>query len=235
MLDLFWRLHAALHAALRRRRRDKFFYEAKGKYDARYFTGEVATTQSVPLLMEMLAAFMDLAGRARIKPIVAHGTLIGWWWSRRLLPWDDDIDLLVTYSDLRKLRIRHGHLLGGRYLLEVNPNHVFWKTLNPTHLVNDEPNRIDARFIDTRNGLYIDITAVRQMSGGLLRTKCPHQFAASAIFPVRPAELQGIPVFVPADVEAVLRQEYGDEVLTATTFNGHRVDASDLTWKRIEE
>ena len=224
-------MRAALRSALLKGGQDKFFHESNGKYDARYFRGEIPARQSIAHLTELLAVFMDLARAGDVKPIVAHGTLIGWWWSRRLLPWDDDVDLLVSYRDLRRLRKWHGRTQAGRYLLEVNPNHVFWKTLNPTHRVNDEPNRIDARFIDMENGLYLDITALRPVGGGLLRTKCPHVFAESSIFPLKTAELQGIPVYVPADVEAVLRYEYGDEVLTRTAFNGHRFDAGDSTWK----
>ncbi|BAE58079.1 unnamed protein product [Aspergillus oryzae RIB40] len=44
---------------------------------------------------------------------------------------------------------------GGRtYLLEINPNYVF-------RSIEDKKNVIDARWIDTSSGLFIDITAVR--------------------------------------------------------------------------
>jgi hypothetical protein len=45
---------------------------------------------------------------------------------------------------------------GGRtYILEINPNYVVKST-------QDTLNRIDARWIDTSSGLFIDITAVRK-------------------------------------------------------------------------
>ena len=48
------------------------------------------------------------------------------------------------------------HVPGGRtYLLEVNPNYV-------NGSITDKLNVIDARWVDTHSGLFIDITTVRK-------------------------------------------------------------------------
>ncbi len=55
-------------------------------------------------------------------------------------------------------------------------------------------------------------------------TKCPHTFAVELIYPLQSSKLAGVEVFIPADVEDVLRCEYGNDVLARTTFNGYRFD-----------
>ena len=226
-------LRATLQAVRLWFREKKFFSEVHGKYDARYFREELAPPRSTAVLTGMLAAFMDVSRAVGVKPILAHGALIGWWWARQLLPWDDDIDLLVSYDDLFVLRNLDGNEFEGGYLLEVNPNHVVHKSLNRDHRQNLEPNRIDARFIDTSSGLYIDITALRAVEGKWLMTKCPHTFAVESIYPLQSSKLAGVEVFIPADVEDVLRCEYGNDVLARTTFNGYRFDEIAGVWKML--
>jgi hypothetical protein len=64
---------------------------------------------------------------------------------------------------------------GGRhYLLEINPN---YKNRDQS----DEHNLIDARWIDTVSGLFIDITAVRYIVAhprgeGILGSKDGHEY-----------------------------------------------------------
>ena len=224
-------LPAAYRSIFPSRRIRKFFNEVHGKYDARYFREELFPPQSIPLLGDMLAVFMEVCRSVDVKPILGHGALIGWWWSKQLLPWDDDIDLLIAHDELYALQPLHSKVVAERYLFEINPNHVVRETLNKTHSDWAEPNRIDARFIDTRNGLYIDITALHVFDGRRLSTKCPHIFEEEQFFPLRGSTLAGIPVFVPADVETVLQQEYGNEVLTRMEFNGYAFDRTDLLWK----
>lgn len=82
----------------------------------------------------------------------------------KILPWDSDIDVQVTEDTMRfiatyyNMTVHHYHLPdipeGRDYMLEVNPAYV-----------NGDPkdwlNMIDARWIDTETGLFIDITTIR--------------------------------------------------------------------------
>jgi hypothetical protein len=126
---------------------------------------------------------------------------------------------------------------GGRtYLLEINPNYVFRTT-------EDKKNVIDARWIDTSSGLFIDITAVRpdekkrkNGDSGALMCKDNHKFDVSGlrsrshssradlhykendIFPLRNSHFEDFPVKIPFAYTKLLVEEYGTKSLTATTF-----------------
>jgi hypothetical protein len=81
------------------------------------------------------------------------------------MPWDTDIDVQVSEGTMQFLAqyynmTEHPFTLpgvqGGRtYLLEINPNFVVRTT-------DDFLNVIDARWIDTSSGLFIDITSIRE-------------------------------------------------------------------------
>lgn len=63
---------------------------------------------------------------------------------------------------------------GRDYLLEINPNYV-------NREQTDTLNVIDARWIDTESGMFIDITAVRYnmthtAGAGILSCKDGHEF-----------------------------------------------------------
>jgi LicD family len=81
----------------------------------------------------------------------------------QVLPWDTDLDVQVTESTMHYLANYYNMTVHRyvdsessdikEYLLEINPNYV-----NRSRL--DQYNLIDARWVDTSTGLFIDITAV---------------------------------------------------------------------------
>lgn len=83
----------------------------------------------------------------------------------QIFPWDNDLDVqiseptihfLAEYYNMTEHHFDIPGVEGGRtYLLEINPNYVVRST-------DDVLNVIDARWIDTSSGLFIDITAVRK-------------------------------------------------------------------------
>lgn len=100
------------------------------------------------------------------------------------MPWDVDADFQVSEADMYFLAAyynmttwyyKYDSVPGGRrFLLEVNPNFVHRE-------VNDRLNLIDARWIDTTTGLFIDITAARYYLGhpegeGMLFDKNSHEY-----------------------------------------------------------
>ena len=107
----------------------KFFNETCGKYDVRYFHSEVHPPESIVCLTDALTIFMMVCVAAKVRPS-SDGTLLGWWWSRQILPWDEDVDLLIAHSELVELESLHSRLFEGRYLLEINPNHVARRSRN---------------------------------------------------------------------------------------------------------
>lgn len=107
----------------------------------------------------------------------------------QILPWDSDVDVMVTESSIYYLAAYYnmttfwfktrGYKQGRNYLLEVNPN---YKNREQT----DIDNRIDARWIDTETGLFIDITAARYnlthpQGEGMMSCKDGHEFRVRRI------------------------------------------------------
>lgn len=215
---------------------NKFFNEAGGgHYDIRFYRQLVEPTICQEILLKALGAFSEVCVNTDVKPILMHGALIGWKWNKKLLPWDDDIDLCVTYDDLLRLEaaLQANEVIYNedKYLLEINPNHINRNSLN--HNNNDwtEPNKIDARFIDRQTGLFLDITALYPIGGGRLATKCPHVYQATNIFPLQQSILDGMKVYLPANVSEVLTQEYGVEVLIKKTFGEYFFNEENDRWE----
>lgn len=140
---------------------------------------------------------------------------------------------------------------GKKYLLEVNP-HFLDSSTGDTH------NRIDARWIDTSTGLFIDITTVHPVPSDSttdvehakhkfllaqidehdhsphdpeeMYTKDTHLYTTAALFPLRESTLEGTPVLVPYAYEQLLIEEYGPQALTETWFNSYKFDTSTKEW-----
>lgn len=217
-------------------------------YDARFFSGHVPYGEPRRAVLRALArSYLEAAGAAGVETWLAHGTLLGWWWGGAVMPWDDDLDAQVSSHTLAWMA-RHlngtEHAVnvsvplasataaaaaadsGGRsrasplllqeriYLLDVNPYHA---ETGP----GDAANVIDARWIDTENGMFVDITAVRQRDGdGLWSCKNHHRYAGRDLWPLRTTEFEGVEAQVPYSVENILRQEYGDASLVLEEFEG---------------
>lgn len=82
---------------------------------------------------------------------------------------------LAAYYNMSTFYYKTPRIPGGReYLLEINPNYS-------NREQTDTLNLIDARWIDTESGMFIDITAVRYYHShpagqGMLYSKDGHEF-----------------------------------------------------------
>lgn len=111
-------------------------------------------------MQTFLATMADIGAETWIM----HGTLLGWWWNQKILPWDSDIDVQVSettiaflakYYNMTEYHFQLPGVENGRtYLMEVNPHYTIGG-------LEDRLNVIDARWIDTETGLFIDISTVR--------------------------------------------------------------------------
>ena len=67
-----------------------------------------------------------------VQTWITHGTLLGWWWNQRILPWDSDLDVQLTEASIAFLAnfynmTEYGFALPEMpdhrtYLLEINPH-----------------------------------------------------------------------------------------------------------------
>ncbi|KAH7155878.1 mannosylphosphorylation protein [Dactylonectria estremocensis] len=219
----------------------KYFKESRRypHYDARFSKGflltETAQLDAIRVLVQTyLSTFRDLG----IQTWLMHGTLLGWWWGKEVMPWDLDADVQVMEADMYFLAAYHnmtiyyykyGDMKEGRFFqLEINP---YFK-----HREQDDVlNVIDARWIDLQTGLYIDITAARydpdhKEGKGVLYDKHGHEYRDTYLFPLRDTTFEGVPAKIPYRYKEMLEAEYGRKALTRTKYNNHEFDEKIMKW-----
>ncbi|KAK3946433.1 LicD family-domain-containing protein [Diplogelasinospora grovesii] len=217
---------------------DKYFQEPGGSevlghYDARFFRGIVEYDAHRPALRHLIRSYLTTFRRLGVETWLAHGTLLGWWWNGRVMPWDYDLDVQVSASTLTYLteagynRTYHEY----RYVDDDNTGQEQTKTylldINPWHTTKERlqgQNVIDARWVDISNGMFIDITGLRERdpeyAPGIWSCKNYHRYRTRDLYPMRESEFEGVTATIPFDFEKVLIQEYGTKSLVATEWEG---------------
>ena len=197
-----------------------------------------------------MRAYLQFFKEQNLETWLAHGTLLGWWWNARILPWDDDIDTQISLPTLRHLA-RHfndthydytadvGDLPSGgmgvslsakrTYLLDINP--AF-----PSRTLDNGDNVIDARWIDISNGLYIDLTAVSETmpseEPGVWSCKNSHRYKTRDLYPMRETMFEGVIAKIPYAYVRILSEEYQEKALVVTEHEGYRWNSSTLLWHK---
>ncbi|KAF2124541.1 hypothetical protein P153DRAFT_370943 [Dothidotthia symphoricarpi CBS 119687] len=237
------------------RHESKFFNEAKfhPHYDGRFASSTLPQQSRTVHLRLLVKTYMETMARIGVRTWIMHGSLLGWWWNGSILTWDSDVDVMVEESGILELGEWWGLSVhpftakelgllvgdeknddmlglkkedwdtlqkhGKKYLLEINPHHV-------NHDTRDKFNVIDARWIDTSTGLFIDITTVHTSprNDGEMFTKDAHAYDHSQLFPLRQTTFEGVEVLVPYAYEELLHEEYGPGALTRTKLHGYKFD-----------
>ena len=177
--------------------KDKYFHESTfhPHYDGRFANEVLGVEDRLPRLTDLIRTFLATAADIGIEVWLMHGSLLGWWWNQKILPWDSDIDVQVSeptiaflakYYNMTEYHFRlPGNSKGRTYLLEVNPRYT-----NGT--IADKLNVIDARWIDTDTGLFIDVSTVRanhtaraQGIEGALMCKDKHHYLVGTLRRIR--------------------------------------------------
>jgi hypothetical protein len=103
------------------------------------------------------------------------------------------------------------------YLLDVNP----WSWQRSR---GDGMNIIDARWIDTSNGLYIDITGLSELNPdsepGVWTCKNFHKYRTKDLYPMRDSVYEGVPARIPYAYDKILLEEYREKALVLTEYEG---------------
>lgn len=216
----------------------KYFYESAFSmhYDGRFAAHALNYTEQTKALRDLVRSYLTTFHSLGIETWLMHGTLLGWWWNKQILPWDSDLDVQVRESSMFYLAAyynmtyyRYRRIGGGRhYLLEINPNYV-------NREQSDEHNLIDARWIDTVSGLFIDITAVRYnvthpQGEGMLGSKDGHEYRDTYLYPLRETTFEGVTAKIPYKYKDFLVGEYGEKALTSMDYNYHVFDEDKMQW-----
>jgi hypothetical protein len=225
----------------------KYFHEAGsdvtlGHYDKRYFHGIVSDTERRDTQSHMVRAYLNFFREHELDTWIAHGTLLGWWWNGKRLPWDTDLDTQVSDSTLQHLgavynQTRYPYVsfdgaVQREYLLDVNP--WIWERVR-----GDGANIIDARWVDTRNGLFIDITGLAEThpdtKPGIWSCKNYHRYHTSELYPMRETIFEGVSAKVPYNYDKILVDEYKEKALVDVEFAGHRWNPDSKHWEKTQE
>jgi len=191
--------------------------------------------------VSMLQTYLSTMNDIGAETWIMHGSLLGWWWNRKIMPWDTDLDVMVSQSSMQHLAdyynmtVHHykppGFFSKGRdYMLEINPNYT-----NCT--IEDDLNKIDARWVDMDTGLFIDITTLRtdeqleaQGVEGAMMVKDNHHYMYNDIFPLRESLFEETPVKIPWAYSDLLIEEYGPQALTARDYQSYHFDQERMEW-----
>lgn len=215
---------------------NKYFHEPGGSeelghYDKRYFKGAVPYEEHRPALGHLTRSYLTTLRSLGVETWLAHGTLLGWWWNGKIMPWDYDVDVQVssatlyylgknhnnTMHEYRFLDERTGEQRKKTYLLDINPHHV-------ERTRGDGMNVIDARWIDVSNGMFIDITGLAERDPtshpGIWSCKNYHRYRTRDLYPMRETDFEGVPAKVPYSFDRILTDEYGMKSLVSTEWQG---------------
>ncbi len=216
-----------------------------GHYDIRYFHGLVSLEERTETLTHMVRAYLTIFEKLGLETWIAHGTLLGWWWNGKvskidrcplclrlnqgkILPWDWDVDTQVSDATLSYIASHHNWTTHEYttedkqfrriYLLDVNP----WSRQRDP---GDGANIIDARWIDTTNGLYIDITGLSEVypeqKPGMWSCKNFHDYQVRDLYPMRESLFEGVPARIPYAYDQILLEEYRAQALVNITHEGY--------------
>ncbi|KAI0194842.1 LicD family-domain-containing protein [Xylaria flabelliformis] len=226
--------------APKKAKEQKYFHEPgwdneSGHYDSRYFRGKVPYEQHRPALRHLVRSYLTTFKTLGAETWLAHGSLLGWWWNGRIMPWDYDLDVQVSVATLSFLgerynRSMHEYEAKKTYLLDINPHYSAMTKGNGANI-------IDARWIDMSNGMFIDITGLREReperAPGVWSCKNNHRYLTSELWPLRRTEFEGVEAWIPYSFDKVLTDEYGAKSLVVEEWAGHRWIPELREWVKI--
>ncbi|WYZ44146.1 hypothetical protein EsH8_VII_000582 [Colletotrichum jinshuiense] len=225
----------------------KYFQEAifSAHYDDRFASKPLNETAQRDAVRVLIQTYLSTLRDLGVQTWLMHGTLLGWWWNKQILPWDSDADVQVTENGIKFLAAyynmttwyyKYPSIPEGRFFqLEVNPNYVY-----DGQDVLDDNNFVDARWIDMDSGLFIDITAVRYVKNhpegkDVLASKDGHEFRDTYLYPLLDTTFEGVKAKIPHKYKEMLVAEYREKALTNKEFMHHKFVDSKMEWVPNDE
>ncbi|OIW27506.1 hypothetical protein CONLIGDRAFT_435014 [Coniochaeta ligniaria NRRL 30616] len=233
------------------KRDPKYFHEPGtgdllSHYDARYYKGQIPYAEHRPNLQHLIRSYLTVFRSLGVETWLAHGTLLGWWWNGKIMPWDYDLDVQVSNDTLTYLGENYNRTMHEYDYVDAatgkDSKKTFLLDVNPHYLDRDRgdgQNVIDARWIDVENGMFIDITGVAERdpekNPGLWSCKNFHRYRTRDLYPMRETEYEGVAATVPYAFERILIEEYGTKSLVTTEWGGHKWDPALKEWVKTPE
>ena len=146
-----------------------------------------------------------------------------------MLPWDWDIDTQVSGSTLAYLGQHFNQTIYNYTLEDTEPSETRKYLLDVNPAIGERErgnglNIIDARWIDMKNGLYIDITGLSEtqpnIQPGVWSCKNYHRYHTTDLYPMRESMYEGVVAKVPYSYDRILTKEYNEKALVLTEYQG---------------
>jgi hypothetical protein len=135
----------------------KYFHESSfsNHYDGRFADRPLNYEERQTHLRALAQTYLATMNDIGVETFLMHGTLLGWFWNQKIMPWDSDVDVMISEKSIHHLAqyynmsvhtyVVPGQKEGREYMLEINS---FYES---DHV--DDINMIDGRWIDTDTGL----------------------------------------------------------------------------------
>ncbi|KAK2048146.1 hypothetical protein LZ31DRAFT_490625 [Colletotrichum somersetense] len=204
-----------------------YFHEASfsARYDERFASKPLNQTAERDALKVLVQTYLATLNDLGVQTWLMHGSLLGWWWNKQMLPWDSNADVQVTKQGIKFLAAyynmtthyyKYSSIPNGRFFqLEVNPNYV-----HRDKEAVDEGNEADARWIDMDSGLFIDVTA---------------EDRNVFLNPLLETTFEGVKAKIPYNYKEMLVSEYGEKALTNKDFKDHKFIDDKMEWVPQDE
>ncbi|CAN6615323.1 hypothetical protein TRVA0_006S01222 [Trichomonascus vanleenenianus] len=184
-------------------------------YDWRFFNKIKRGEDHEAYRHHLIRTWSEFTEQYGILTWIAHGSMLGWAQNGLSLPWDNDHDVQMPIRELDRFARKFNQTLivqdpkegNGRYFIDVGPWYV-------ERLRGNGNNLIDARFVDTRSGIYLDITGLASATEEFKEKKIAHdknnnKYSLERMSPARRTFYEGAPIYVPNEHEAILTSKFG--------------------------
>jgi len=189
-----------------------------------FYSEPLTQSRAVKLLGDLFLRWRLLMDQTDSRYWLGGGSLLGAFRSQSIIPWDDDIDVGMTHNDFALLidslqetgpDKRSGHWVEiyetESEVLRISPS---WQNVV---LENDPAYWVDAKFVDKKYGLWIDVLVYHVLDADRLIRKFPIRgklgiFPRSMFFPLNAIQFEGSNVPTPKELRPYLRVLYGDDL-----------------------
>lgn len=176
-------------------------------------------------LIYLLKRFMEYSKQRNIKPILMYGNLIGYYFNGKMLPWDDDIDLIIVGESIKNMENYEAE----DFIIEINPYSNIYDQ-------RDTQNKISGRVISKINGIFIDLTFYIEKNGYLI-CKDGNKFLKEDVLPpggedkLKTSFFEGIEIYLPNNIKNCLSKRYGENVFIPLDSEGYKFNDKTKEWE----
>ena len=120
--------------------------------------------------LEILKAIANACEKLNVKYYLAYGTLLGAVRHQGFIPWDDDIDIMMTREDYDIFLEQGANYLPSNYLIqhyttERNTNNIYIKVRDTNTLFLESDNSE----VNINHGFFVDVFPIERIPKGWLR------------------------------------------------------------------